>query len=88
MNDDWTTLDEVLSALPAATFHLPRNCGRAEIIHLLEPKINAEFFICIVAQLVLDPKRDSGLDRGHAILKVVHVNVEKLSLVHFGLLDG
>src|SRR5262245_29984990 len=67
--------------------HLPRDRGRAEVVHLLEAKIDRHLLAGVIAQLVRDFERHARVDRFHARLEIVHVEFEERAIGDIRLLD-
>lgn len=60
--------------------------GGREIIHLCEFQIDRQLFAALAAaELIGHLHRHRGLDRRHALVEIVHIDVEEFSVVHVRL---
>src|SRR6266404_8295896 len=67
--------------------HLTRYCGRLEIRHLVEAQLHAHLLFGAVGELVVDAETHARLDRSHASVEIIHVEVEELAQGNVFLFD-
>jgi hypothetical protein len=58
-----------------------------EVVHLPEVKVDRHLLAAAVAELIVNPEGDAGLDCSHAGLEIVHVEFEEFAVTNLRFFD-